>query len=333
MSLLKLVKESGFSDKEEITVLRVIEEDQSLEFGFVSAILPELNFEKVIQFAGASGFSCIEVMCWPIGKAERRYAGVTHIDVDTLDDAKIKQILDIVESNHVLISSLGYYPNPLDADPEKRTIYIEHIRKLILASVKLGVNQVSTFIGKDPKKTIDENFSMFEEIWTPIIAFAKAKKVRIAIENCPMYFTLNEWPGGLNLATTPAIWRRMFQTIPSPYFGLNYDPSHLVWQQMDYIKPIYEFRDRIFHVHFKDIKINQEKLDQVGIMAAPLEYMSPKLPGMGDVDWGKFVSALNDIRYKGSACIEIEDKAFEDTLADRMKSILISRNYLNQYLI
>lgn len=303
-----------------------------MKFGLDSAILPDLIYEEVIEYAGANQFTCVELMCWPKGKAERRYAGVSHIDVDTLDDAEAHRILEFAESHGVSISSLGYYPNPLDPDPDKSRTYIAHIRKLILASEKLGIGLVTTFIGKDPKKTIDENFVKFLEIWKPVIAFAEEHSVRIGIENCPMYFTMDEWPGGLNLASSPAIWRRMFAEIPSPYFGLNYDPSHMVLQFMDYIKPIYEFRDRIFHVHFKDIKIFRGKLDDVGsIMAPTLEYSSPKIPGHGDIDWGKFVSALMDIRYDGPAVIEIEDKAYEDSLDSRKKAILQSRNFLNQY--
>lgn len=304
-----------------------------MKLGFVSAILADMNFEEVINFVSENGFECVEMMCWPVGKAERRYAGVTHIDVNNLDDAKITYIKDYIKARGVEISSLGYYPNPLDPDLDKRVVYVEHIKKLIEASSALGINMVTTFIGKDKNKTIEENMVIFKEVWTPIIKLAEKLKVKIAIENCPMYFTKDEWPGGLNLATTPSIWRRMFSEIPSDYFGLNYDPSHLVWQQMDYIKPIYEFKDKIFHVHYKDIKVYRDKLDQVGSMATPLEYISPKLPGLGDVNWGQFVSALTDIRYQGFSCIEVEDKAFEATKEAVKQSILLSRNYLRQYVI
>lgn len=303
-----------------------------MKFGFVSAIVPELSFEEVIDFAAAQGFACVEMMCWPAGKAERRYAGVTHIDVTNLDAAGAKKYLDYSKAKGVEVSSLGYYPNPLDPDPTKRQVYADHILKMIDASALLGLNRITTFIGRDKTKSVAENLKDFVAVWKPIIAHAEAKKVQVAIENCPMLFSTDEWPGGLNLATTPAIWKAMFEAIPSPYFGLNYDPSHMVWQQMDYIKPIYEFKDRIFHVHFKDIKVYKDKLDRVGIMATPLEYMSPKLPGLGDVDWGKFVSALTDIGYRGHACIEVEDKAFEDSLETRKKSVILSQNYLHQYL-
>lgn len=304
-----------------------------MKLGFVSAILGDMSFEEVVDLAASGGFSCVEMMCWPMGKAERRYAGVTHIDVFDLSEARIREIQSYLAAKKITVSALGYYPNPLDPDPEKSSFFISHITKVIKASSLLGVNLVTTFIGRDKNKTVDENLAVFTDVWAPIIKYAEELGVKIAIENCPMLFTSDEWPGGLNLATTPAIWRRMFELIPSSNFGLNYDPSHFVWQQMDYIKPIYEFRDRIFHVHFKDIKLYKEKLDQVGIMATPLEYMAPKLPGLGDVDWGKFVSALTDIGYKGPACIEVEDKAFEGSLESRKKSLLLSRNHLLQFVL
>jgi len=304
-----------------------------MKFGFVSAIVPELTFEQVIDFAADQGFACVEMMCWPKGKAERRYAGVTHIDITDFDAKTAQTYLAYAHKKGVEISSLGYYPNPLDPDPAKRQVYTDHIVKMIDASALLGVNRITTFIGRDKSKNVAENLVAFQQVWTPIIAHAEAKKVQVAIENCPMLFSADEWPGGLNLATTPAIWRAMFEAIPSPFFGLNYDPSHMVWQHMDYLKPIDEFKDRIFHVHFKDIKVYRDKLDQVGIMATPLQYMQPKIPGLGDVDWGKYVSALTDIGYRGPACIEVEDKAFEDSLEMRKKSVTLSRNYLRQYLV
>ncbi len=304
-----------------------------MKLGFVSAILGDQSFEEVVDLASSYGFSCVEMMCWPVGKAERRYAGVTHIDVSDLSDEKINYINKYLASKSIAISALGYYPNPLDPEEEKKAFYTAHITKVIRAASLLGINLVTTFIGRDKNKTIEENLVVFKEVWTPIIKYAEELNVRVAIENCPMLFTKDEWPGGLNLATTPAIWRKMFDMIPSPCFGLNFDPSHFVWQHMDYIKPIYEFKDKMFHVHFKDIKIYRNLLDQVGIMATPLEYMAPKLPGLGDVDWGKFVSALTDIGYKGPACIEVEDKAFEDSLDSRKKSLLISRNHLAQFVL
>lgn len=304
-----------------------------MKLGFVSAILDTYSFEAMIDFASEQGFECVEVACWPKGDAERRYAGVSHIDVVNLDKVKIKYITDYCAQKKVEISSLAFYPNPLDSNEEKRSATIEHLKKVIQASHDLGVNRVTTFIGRDQYKTVAENLEIFKEVWTPLIAFAESLSVKVAIENCPMLFGKDQWPGGQNLATTPSIWRQMFEMIPSDYFGLNYDPSHFVWQMMDYIQPLYEFKHKIFHVHYKDIKVYYDKLNQVGIMAYPLEFMSPKLPGLGDVDWGKYVSALTDIGYDGYTCIEIEDKAFEGSDQRIRESLILSKRYLEQYVI
>lgn len=108
-----------------------------MKLGFVSAILPDLTFEQVIDFASENGFSCVEMMCWPVGKAERRYAGVTHIDVTDMTKEKASYINNYAKSKGVTISALGYYPNPLDPDLEKRIFYIEHIKRLIKAAICL----------------------------------------------------------------------------------------------------------------------------------------------------------------------------------------------------
>lgn len=304
-----------------------------MKLGLVSAILDWMSFEEMIDTISRLGYECVEVACWPCGKAERRYAGVSHIDVDSLDDEKAAYILNYCREKKVEISALAFYPNTMDADPEKRAANIEHLKKVILASQKLGVGMVTTFIGRDQTKNVEDNMALFREIWPGIIAFAEEHKVKIAIENCPMLFDGGQWPGGQNLATTPRIWREMFEAIPSQYFGLNYDPSHFIWQMMDYIKPMYEFKDKIFHVHYKDIKLYRDRLDEVGIMAYPLQYMAPKLPGLGDVKWDEYVSALNDIGYKGYTCIEVEDRSFEGSREDVINSLVLSRRYISQFVI
>ena len=303
-----------------------------MKLGFVSAILPELGFEEVVAFAAQEGFACVELMCWPHGKAERRYAGVTHVDVDSMAAGDVARMKKLLAEKKVSISGLGYYPNPLDPDEKNAAFYRAHIKKVISAAADLGVGVVNTFIGRDPAKSVDENFTRFAAVWPEIIRFAESKGVKVAIENCPMFFSMDEWPGGKNLAISPAIWRRMFAEIPSKSFGLNLDPSHLLWQQIDYVKPIYEFKDHLFHVHIKDAKIRRDKLDEVGILATPLEFHAPKLPGLGDVNWGRFVSALTDVGYNGPACIEVEDRSFEDSLESRKASIVLSRRYMAQFI-
>jgi sugar phosphate isomerase/epimerase len=179
---------------------------------------------------------------------------------------------------------------------------------------------------------VEENWPRFLEVWRPLISFAEERRVKVGIENCPMFFTRDEWPGGKNLATSPAIWRRMFAEIPSVHFGLNYDPSHMVWQGMDYLKPLREFSSRLHHLHAKDVRVDRERLDDVGILATPNQYHTPKLPGLGEVDWGRFFSALTDAGYRGPVCVEVEDRAYEGSLESRKAALLQSVTYLRQYV-
>jgi sugar phosphate isomerase/epimerase len=303
-----------------------------VKLGFVSAILPEQNLEQVLRFAAETGYDCVELMCWPVSKAERRYAGVTHLDATNFSKADAERVRQLTAAAGVSISGLGYYPNPLAPDEAEARQAAEHLRAVIRAAAVLGVPQVNSFVGRDPAKSIDDNWPRFLTVWRPLLQLAEEQGVRIGIENCPMLFTADEWPGGKNLATTPAVWRRMFTDIPSPHFGLNFDPSHLVWQHMDYLRPLREFRERLFHVHAKDARVERHRLDDVGILATPLQYHTPKLPGLGDVNWGAFVSTLNEVGYRGPVCVEVEDRAYEDSLQSRQAALRQSLTYLRNYI-
>jgi sugar phosphate isomerase/epimerase len=302
-----------------------------IALGFVSAILADLALEEVLAFASAEGFACVELMCWPKGRAERRYAGVTHLDVAGLGEGEARRILRLLEEHRVAISGLGYYPNPLAPDPAEARACVDHLRAVIRAARLLGVGRVNTFVGRDWTKTVDAQWPRFLETWRPLVAYAEQQEVRIGIENCPMLFTGDEWPGGKNLAASPAIWRRMFAEIPSPSFGLNFDPSHFVWQHMDYLRPLREFTPRIFHVHAKDVRLDRERLDEVGILATPLEFHRPKLPGLGEIDWGRFFSVLSDAGYDGPVCVEVEDRAYEGSLEARKAALRQSLLYLQNF--
>ena len=303
-----------------------------MKLGFVSAILPDLPLNQVVEFASEAGYSCVELMCWPKGKAERRYAGVTHLVVTDFSRRQAEQVRRMLADSDITISSLGYYPNYLSPDRDEAALVLAHFKKVIQAAALLNVRCVTTFVGRDWTKTVDENWPRFLKVWKPLVKYAEGRDVRIGIENCPMLFTNDEWPGGKNLATSPMIWRRMFEDIPSDHFGLNYDPSHMVWQQMDYIKPLWEFKERIFHIHAKDVRVDRQMLDDVGILATPLQYHSPKLPGLGEVDWGRFCSVLGDIGYRGPVCVEVEDRAYEVSLEARKAALRQSARFLMQYM-
>lgn len=301
-----------------------------MQLGFVSAILPEWSLEEVMHFAADEGFGCVEVMCWPPGKADRRYAGVTHLDVTRLDPGGIDKVADLVKRTGVAISGLGYYPNPLHPDPEHRRRVIDHLKTVISAAPRVGVRIVTTFVGRDPVKSVRDNWPLFLEVWPGIVEHAEKEGVRLGIENCPMLFSLDEWPGGANLATTPEIWAGMFQAIDSPHFGLNFDPSHLIWQHIDPVRALRDFGKKLVHFHAKDTRIDTDRLYETGIMG--LGWHTPKIPGLGDVPWGPLFSALTDTGYNGPVCIEVEDRAFEGALEDRKRSLRQSKRFLEQFL-
>ncbi len=303
-----------------------------MQLGFVSAIVRDLSLPEVLTTASQIGYDCIELMCWPVGAAERRYAGVTHVDVDQLDQAAATEIQQWFQRAGVSISGLGYYPNPLAADPLESSQAVEHIRKVIRACCLLDVPQMNTFIGRNPVQSIQDNWPRMLATWQPLVQFAEQCDVRIGIENCPMLFSSDEWPGGKNLAISPAVWRRMFDDIPSDHFGLNYDPSHMIWQHMDELQPMLDFADKLFHVHAKDVSIDRDRLDDVGILATPLQYHTPKLPGKGDIDWARFFVVLAESGYNGPVCVEVEDRDYEESAEMRIVSLQESHNYLRTVL-
>lgn len=301
-----------------------------MQLGFVSAILADWKLAEVLSFAADEGFGCVEVMCWPPGAADRRYAGVTHVDVTTLNAEEAGRIKDLCRTLGVSISGLGYYPNPLHPDADHRRRVVEHLKKVISAAPKLDVRIVNTFVGRDAKKSIEDNWPIFLEVWPGIVEHAEKEGVSLGIENCPMLFSLDEWPGGANLAISPYVWQAMFDAIPSPHFGLNFDPSHLVWQHIDYLRCIRDFGKRIVHVHAKDTRIDVDALYARGILG--LGWHTPKLPGLGDVQWGPFFSALTDTGYNGPVCIEVEDRAYERSVEDRKRSLRQSKKFLEQFV-
>jgi sugar phosphate isomerase/epimerase len=300
-----------------------------MKLGFVSAILPELSLEEVLHFAAEEGFGAVELMCWPVGKAERRYAGVTHLDVSDFTETQAHAVRQLIDIHGVQISGLGYYPNPLDPDPAHRELVVEHLKKVIRAAPRIGVKVVNTFIGRDPAKTVEENLELVKQVWPAIMAEAEKADVKIGIEHCPMIFSNDEWPGGKNVAMSPEVWRKLFTMFPGGRMGLNFDPSHLVALMIDCRRALREFGPHLVHVHAKDERIDRERLYEVGIMG--LGWHKPKLPGLGDVNWGEFFSALTDTGYNGPVCIEVEDRAYERNLDDRKRALRQSKKFLEPY--
>jgi len=301
-----------------------------MQLGFVSAILGELSLEEVLAYAADEGFPFVELMCWPPGKADRRYAGVTHLDVTHFTADHAAHVRELVRIHGVKVSGLGYYPNPLDPDPAHRGVVVEHLKKVIRAAPLIGVDVVNTFIGRDPKQSVAASLDQAKQVWPAILTEAETAGVRIGIEHCPMLFSDDEWPGGKNVATSPDVWRQLFALFPAGRLGLNFDPSHLVWQFIDCARAVREFGPHIVHVHAKDERIDADRLYEVGVLG--MGWHKPKLPGLGDVKWPEFFAALTDAGYDGPVCVEVEDRAYEGSLDDRKRALRQSRKFLEQFV-
>jgi len=302
-----------------------------MKLGLLTAAFPSLSLDEVAQWAHANGFEALEIASWPSSGGERRrYAGVSHVDVDNLD---AKRIRDTLRRYNLEISALAYYPNNLDPDQATREAANAHLKRVIEAAEKLEVGVVGTFVGRDQRRNIEESLDDFKQVWPPIVRFAREHNVKVAIENCPMLFSLDEWPGGRNLAYSPAIWRRMFEIVPDDNFGLNLDPSHLVWQFIDYTRVVRDFASRIFHVHAKDLEIDTEGLYQNGVMSLGMGWQVPRLPGLGEVRWDRFIGALYAVGYDWVVSIEHEDRKFEGDLDLVERGFLVARNTLRPLIV
>ena len=284
-----------------------------MKLGLLTAPFPSTPLEEVADWSAANGFEALEVCCWPSDEgATRRYGGICHLDVDGLTDDQASEAVGMLAGKGLDVSGLGYYPNPLHPDPEHRQAVSDHLMKVITAASKMGVGVVNTFIGADQRKTQAENWEDAKKVWQPLVDHAAASGVRIAIENCPMIFSNDEWPAGHNLAYSPAMWRTMFEEFGETV-GLNLDPSHLIWQMIDIERVIDEFGERIYHVHAKDLEIDRQGLYDHGILSAGIGWQVPRMPGLGDVDWAAFMSAMYRAGYEGVICVEHEDRRFEGT--------------------
>lgn len=303
-----------------------------MKLGLFTAAFPGLSLEQIADWASANDYQALEVAVWPKSVAERRYAGVSHFDAATLDRAAAARLRSMVQARGLLISSLGFYPNVLDPDGAVSGPAIEHLKRVIDAAALLEVPVVGTFVGRDWRRGLDENLEAYARTWPAIVRYAKERSIRIGIENCPMLFSVDEWPAGKNLATSPAIWKRMWELIPDDNFGLNLDPSHLVWQMIDYERVVSDFGSRLFHVHAKDLMIDHEDLYQHGILSLGMGWQVPRLPGLGDIDWKRFMAALYRSGYDYVVSVEHEDRNFEGNDDIVKRGFLIARDALRPYI-
>ena len=303
-----------------------------MQLGILTAPFEDTGLMEVADWAGASGFSAMEVACWPASGGEaRRYAGTSHINVDGLSAAQGTDIKSGLADRGVRISGLGYYPNPLHADADHRAAVVSHLMKVITAAGTMGVPIVNTFMGGNRAVNVDENWARAVELFNPIVAHAQVSGVRLCFENCPMIFSYDEWPGGHNIAYSPKIWRRIFEQWGDAV-GMNFDPSHLIWQFIDQTRFIKEFGPHMAHVHAKDLMIDRDGLYEHGTMSTGVGWQIPRLCGLGDVDWSDFFSGLYRVGYDGPVIIEHEDRDFEGTDDKVKRGFMLARDVLMPYI-
>jgi sugar phosphate isomerase/epimerase len=303
-----------------------------MRLGFLTAPFPDTPLAEVAEWAADNGFESLEIACWPRSTDEaRRYAGTSHIDVANLTGDEAKSIVDSIASKGLVISGLGYYPNPMHPDPDVRAAAIGHMKLVIEAAAKMGVPYFNTFMGGDASKTVDANWDDVLRVWPEIVGHADAHGVKVTIENCPMIFSDDEWPGGHNIAWSPYIWRRILAEWGGT-IGLNYDPSHLVWLMIDQERFIAEFGPHILHVQAKDVMIDRDGLYERGTLSSGIGWQIPRLPGLGDADWPKIFAALYRAGYDGDVAIEHEDRDFEATDELVKRGFLLARDVLRPYI-
>ena len=299
-----------------------------MKLGLLTAPFPDLSLAQIADWAGPAGFEVLEVACWPRSSgASRRYAGTAHIDVATLSAPEAEDLRAALREKGMSISALGYYPNPLHPDPAHREAVIAHLRRVIAAAATLGVGLVTTFCGGDAAQTVEANWREALRVWPEIVAFARGHGVKLAFENCPMIFSQDEWPGGHNIAYAPLLWRRILETWGGDV-GMNFDPSHLVWQMIDQGRFIREFGPHVLHAHAKDLMIDQDALYERGILSAGIGWQVPRMPGLGEVDWRVFFSALYRAGYDGPVVVEHEDRQFEGSDEAIKRGFLLARDVL-----
>lgn len=303
-----------------------------MKLGLLTAPFEGQTLSEVATWAASAGYEQLEIAAWPAhGGERRRYAGTAHLPIEAMTAARADEIVAELADSGITASALGYYPNNLDPDPETRAAVNAHTIAVIQSAALMKVPVVSTFIGADRRLNQDENYAMALDVFRPIMNAADDCGVKIAIEHCPMIFSNDEWPGGKNVAYNPRIWRRMFEDF-GPGIGLNLDPSHLLWQMIDAERVIREFGSRIWHVHVKDLEIDREGLYDNGILSLGMGWQIPRLPGLGEVDWGRFVAALYRVGYRGVLCVEHEDRDFEGSLDLIKDGFLLARSTIRRYL-
>jgi sugar phosphate isomerase/epimerase len=264
----------------------------------------------IAEFAHRTGFTSVQLSAWPS----------SYLNADKVTNEALKALKSDLKAKNIEISALGYYPNVLSEDAAAAEEARRYLKKVIDLAERMDVGVVATFAGRRKSLPVVESFGPFKEVFSWLVECAEKKSVRIAIENCPMHDFMTG--SGDNIAYSPEIWDEMFRLVPSDHLGLEFDPSHCVWLQIDYIEAIRNYAKKLFHIHAKDMEIRRDILNRVSILGSATTFQGhvmahgwprARAPGWGEVDWPKFITALIDAGYRGNLDIEHEDDVFANT--------------------
>ena len=301
-----------------------------MEFGFLTSLLNSMGFEGIVEWAKERGFSCIEAAAWPKGADKICIYYAATVDAGSLDEEEALKKKAVLDKHGIRISSLAYYDNNLEPDDDKRRSIHEHLKAVIKAAHLLGVELVGTFIGRDPHCDIKENIAKAIPIIKDFTDYAGDLGVTLMIENCPMVGWQREHLIG-NVFYEPSIWERFFERIESKSFGMNFDPSHLTWQRIDYCEVMREFADKIRHFHAKDTQVVEDVLHRNGIYSEG--WWKPVIPaGDGDINWGSVFNTIKEIGYKGPVSVEFEDERYETSQEKVKEGLVKTLHYLQSQL-
>ena len=308
-----------------------------MKLGFLTACLPNVSLEDLAKFASGQGFKTLELAAWPVDSSRDYQA--RQIDAAKFDKSEASRVKDLFAEHNLQISAMAYYDNNLHPDLEQRKKYLEHLKKVIDTAQMLDVELVGTFVGSRPDKTPSENIKEIGKVFRDILKYAGDRGVKIMIENCPM----ENWmkfglPG--NYAYSPELWDALFNELPDENFGLNFDPSHLYWLGIDYLQAAEDYAEKIFHAHAKDTEIlaaGEYNYGLFGRQIDPVPWKSGwwryRMPGLGEIDWKKFISVLQEHGYDNVLSIEHEDPIWEGSEEKVKTGLKLGYKYLSQFVV
>jgi len=308
-----------------------------MKIGFLTACLPQVGLDDLVQWAAQQGFKALELAAWPV-ESDRDYQA-RQIDAANFTKDEAARVKDLFAKHDMEISAMAYYDNNLHPDPEKRKYFHGHLKKVIDTAQLLDVELVGTFVGSRPDKSPAENIKEIGQVFRELVKYAEDRGVKLMIENCPMdHWVQFGLPG--NYAYSPELWEALFNEVPSDHFGLNYDPSHLYWLGIDYLQGVRDFASKIFHAHAKDTEMIPEGEYRYGILGQQINpqpwksgWWRYRMPGWGEVNWQLFISILQEYGYDYVLSIEHEDPLWEGSEEKVKGGLQLGYKHLSQFVL